>query len=362
MSKIDGKKLANLVGKYMPKEVSRNEEGNIQTPRFETGVEGFDALLGGGIPKGHMISISTEEGGGKSTLAAQVCGNIIEKYGVKVYYFDVERGVTPELLSSMGYAQHLYHPEHNPDGKFIRLQTRYIQEIAEVYKEILADPETGVIVIDSTTATEDRRLTEDATLGLDKNSVGAHARMWSQGSRTFNALLADTNISCIMIHQAREDLSGFFVKTTAARGRALKHYVSVEVFGTIGKWLDADGNEVKSRQEAKGATLRLTTTKNRLTRPYAQVRLPLFFGRGVSNKWAYKEWLENFQITDPVTGEVTTALEIKGGGYANLNLPSGQYKVRGAVQINEAIDTHINEILEFIHANGGLNLDLTSEE
>lgn len=349
------KKIINLVGKYLPKEVNRREDGSVITPRYETGILPLDALLNGGLPKGHMIGLSSEEGGGKSTLMAQAAGNIIEKYGKRVYYFDVEGGLTPELLGSMGYGEHLYHPDHNPEGQLFVLRATYIQEIAEVLPEILDDPDTALVVIDSTTMTDDRRQAEDEALGLNKNSVGSHARMWSEASRRFSNLIAGTNVTMVLIHQAREDLSNFFVQTVASRGRALKHAVSVDIWGTIGKYLDIEGNEVKGRRDADGVILRLTTTKNRLTAPHRQVIAPLFFGRGVSNKWAYRAWLENHDVVDEVTGEVTKALEIKGGGYATLNLPSGQYKLRGAKEINEAVDTHIEEIMKYIEDSGGFD-------
>lgn len=346
------KELLKLIDSHIPLKT-----GVSKTERFETGIESLDALLDGGFPRGHIISMATVEGGGKTTMIIQACGNIIEKYDKNVYYFDVEGGATPELITSMGYGEHLYHPEENPDGRFFRLRTTFIQEIAQVLRLIIDDPDTGVIVIDSSTATADERQVNDPLLGLGKNSVGAHARMWSEASRQINSLVRDSTATLVFIHQVREDLSGFIVRTVAARGRALKHITSVEIFGTVGKWLDAEGDEVKSRDEALGATLRLTTTKNRLTKPFAKVQVPLFFGRGVSNRWAYREWLENVDVIDSTTGEATKALFIKGGGYATLTLPSGQYSARGKVEINALIETHIEEILEFIKTSGGLRLD-----
>lgn len=351
------KEIFKIVDGFVPKQSAVTSQGFIKTERFETGIETLDALLDGGIPRGHIISLATEEGGGKTTLSIQIGGNIVEKYGKYVYYFDVEGGATPELISSMGYGQHVYHPETNPTGKFVRMKTSTIQDIAKVLKIIVDDEDTGLIVIDSTTATADERQLDDEFLGLAKNSVGAHARMWSEASRQINSIIEKSDATLLFIHQVRENLSNFIVRTEAARGRALKHITSVEIFGTVGKWLDADGDEIKSREDAKGATLRLTTTKNRLTAPFAKVQLPLFFGRGVSNKWAYREWLENVDIVDESTGEITKALFIKGGGYATLTLPSGVYSARGKVEINALVESHIDEILAFIESRGGLRLD-----
>lgn len=356
------KKLKSLIDKYTVTREGDTLEGLANTPRYKTDIIALDALLDGGFPKGHMISISTEEGGGKSTLISQACGNIIEKYDKKVYYFDVEGGVTPELLNSMGYIEHLYHPQTNPEGKFIRLRAKFIQEIAQVFKEIIEDKETAVIVIDSTTATEDRKILEDEELGTGKNSVGSHARMWSSAARAFGALIADTDVTLVMIHQARENLSNFIVRTEAARGRALKHATSVEIWGTISKWLDSEGKELKGRTGAGGTILRLTTTKNRLTKPFMAVKMPLIFGKGASNMWAYRDFLENKDVIDEVTGEATKMLNVKGGGHFELHLPSGSHKGQGGDAITDLIEENIEEILELYQADGGMKLSAFLED
>lgn len=351
------KDIFKVVDQFMPNQLEITPDGYIRTSRFETGIETLDALLDGGFPRGHIISLATEEGGGKTTLAIQAAGNIIEKYDKYVYYLDVERGATPELAFSMGYGEHYYHPKANPHGKFIRIETKVIQDIARILKLVANDPDTGLIVIDSTTATTDRRDLEDDELGLSNKAQAKHARMWSEAARQINAIIDESTATLLFIHQVRDNLSNFIVRTEAARGRALKHITSVEIFGTIGKWLDKNGDEQKGRDGAVGATLNLTTTKNRLTAPYAKVKVPLFFGKGISNKWAYKEWLEHIDIVNETTGEVVKALNIKGGGHATLTLPSGSYNVRGKEEITAIIDEHIEEIMNLIHTRGGLRLD-----
>lgn len=355
------KKIREMINSYLPPSVPRDEVGNAITPKYRTGIGVLDSLMGGGFPQGHAVGFATVEGGGKTTLAIQAGCNIIEEYGKYVYYFDVEGGCTPELFSSMGLVSHLYDPEVNPTGKFIVMSVKTIQEIATLLKFLVNYETTGLVVIDSTTLTADQLQLEDEQLGTGKNSVGAHARMWSNASRQINAIMPTTKAALLLIHQARENLSGFRVQTEAARGRGLKHLVSIDIFGTIGRFIDENGNEITTREGAVGAVLRLTTTKNRMTKPYQKVQLPLFYGRGASNRWAYAEWLQTFVMHNADTGEIM--LDAKGqpvymlnksGSWFDFYLPSGHQKVQGMAKVNELIDEHIEEIVAFIDANGGL--------
>lgn len=356
-AKVDPKKLMSMINQYTPREVNFID-GAVSSPRWETGIIAFDTLLGGGIPHNTMVGFASEKGGGKSTTMVQAGMNIIDKYGKKIFYFDVEGGVTPELIESMGFSHHLYHPVHNKDGKFYILRATFLQQIVEVYGEILKDPDAALMILDSTTQAADQRMAESPTMGLDKNFVGAHARMWSEASRVMNAMLIDSQaqISVILIHQVRENLSNFIVQTQASRGNALAHVVGVDILGKIGKYLDKDGKETK-RNGAAGVTLRLTTTKNRLTSPFQQVEMPLFFGRGVSNLWEFRNFMENFDVEKPETGEIVKMV-YRSGSWFYINFPGEpEVKFQGGDGVLDYINEHALKIKEFIDNNGGFIVD-----
>ena len=356
VKEVNIKELNKFLGSFLFDEPETLEDGTIKTPRYETGIIMFDLLLNGGLPKGRTISIGAEPGVGKTTLLIQACGNIVEKYDKRAYYIDVEGGATYELFESMGFANLLYHPNTNPDGKLYLLSVRTIQDIARIIKQVVVDQETAVIVIDSDTQVTDQTDIDDEVLGTGKNAVGGNARMWSKASRPLNALISSSEATLLIVHQARVNLSGFMPKIEAAGGNALKHLTSVEVWGKRKAWIGEGNVWVKSRQEAVGAYVKLTTEKNRLTKPFATVEVPIFFGRGVSNKWAYKEWIETHTTTDTLTGEITNVLNKAGAGYYTLTLPSGAYKCRGDEDMWKMVDEHLDEIVDYISLNGGFKI------
>lgn len=363
---LKNKKFAELLAQNTISNIERDEYGNVVTDKWETGIMSFDQLMNGGIPKGHMIGLATEEGGGKTTLALQASGQMIDRYDKDIYYFDVEGGATAELVQALGFSQHLWHPEANPTGRLKILNVATIEQISQLFLPIIQDPDVALIVIDSTTALTDTASIEGEYMGTDNKAVGFHARMWSGAARNWGAAmkLHKTKTSVLLIHQARTNLANFHVTTEAARGRALKHAVSVDIYGTVGKWIDENGIEVKGSAEARGAILTLRTTKNRLTLPNARVKVPVFYGKGVSNEWAIREWLQDYNIVDDITGEVLPVLWVKGGGHTELRLPSGTYKVRGADETKLLLREHNDEIMAFIDNSGGLagNKKILDEE
>lgn len=341
------------------------EDGTIKTPRYETGIVMFDMLLNGGLPKGKAIAIGAEWGVGKTTLLIQALGNIVEKYHKKVYYLDAEGGATYELFDAMGYANLLYDPETNPEGLFFLLNVTTIQDISRIIKIVAADPETAAIVIDSDTKVVDGLALEEDDLGTSNKAVGLNARMWSKAAGPIDAVMKQSEACLLVIHQARVDLAGFMPKITATGGNAVKHMVSVEIWGKKKGWILPDfsiSTANKDKPIAIGAYVKLTTEKNRLTKPFASVMVPIFFGKGVSNKWAYKEWLETHGYTDSVTGEVRNYIQKKGSWY-EISLPSGlQAKVQGDPKVWEIVNENYDEIKNFVDSNGGFSLILASDD
>jgi len=359
------KVLVNIINKHGADFKDRDSEGRIITEKWETQIIMLDLLLNGGFPKGHSIAFGAVKGAGKTTILIQALGNIVEKYNKNVYYIDVEGGATPELFESMGYSNLLYNSETNPNGKFFVLNMTTIQDIGRLLKALRdSDYEkenTACIVIDSDTFVVDERVLEDESLGLTSKAVAVSARMWAGAAKVFQAIIRETPFTLIYVHQAREDLSGFFVKTTTTGGNAIKHAVSAELIGKTRGYIDANLNETSSRAEAAGIKLEITTDKNRLTTPNAKITLPLIYGRGVSNRWAYQDWLEKNTFTDSATGEIRTYIE-KSGSWFTLTLPSiGSQRVQGQVKLTELIDQNIGEVLDLINKNGGLHTEIAEE-
>jgi len=351
--------LDSYLGNYLFKKPEKKEDGSIMTERYKTYINLFDMFLNGGLPRGRIITIGAEEGVGKTTLLIQALGNIVENSDKKVYYMDIEGGAYYELFEAMGYAYLLYDPDDNPNGRLYLLNLTTIQEVAAVIKKVAADPNTAAIVIDSDTDVVDGNALEEEDLGTSNKAAASNARMWSKSIGLIKAIIKGSNACLIMVHQARIDLSGFMPKVVATGGRAIKHATSVEIWGKRKGWIMEDfsiSKAAKDRENAIGASVLFTTYKNRLSKPFMSVSIPIFFGKGVSNKWAYKEWLEENEWIDEVTAEVIPFIQKKGSWF-NLSLPNGiKKKVQGDSKVWEFVNENYEYIKEYVDTHGGFKL------
>ena len=348
--------LKKLAGTYMVSKPETLADGSVKTPRWETGIKALDVLTGGGLPKSKIVAFGSEEGVGKTTILLHTAVNIIENYGKKVVYLDIEGGVTYDMMDGIGVSEYLF-SEDNPEGLFYLMNVESIQAVNTVIKAATEDPDVALIVIDSDTNVIDETILEEEAMGAQKSYVGQDARMWSTNFKRINAVIKRSQACLVVVHQARNDLSGFRVVMKPSGGKAAKHVASIEIWGVRKEFVgegditkDKTGAKIK-KSEAIGAKIQLTTLKNRLGFPYRTVDAFVYFGKGVSNKWAYREWLEKFEITDEVTGEVRPVL--KTGAWPNLRLPSGEYKERGNEGTWKLIEEHWDEIIEFVDNNGG---------
>lgn len=355
MSKNDAlKKLAN---KFFVREPDKLPDGTVVAPRWSTGIKAMDVLTGGGFPKGTIVAIGGEEGTGKTTMLLHAAKNIMERDGKKVAYMDVEGGVTYDMMRGVGVLEHLYHPDNNPDGLFFLLSVESIQDVNTVIQTFTKDPDMALIILDSDTNVIDEAALEEEFMGADKNMVGGDARMWSANFKKINAVIKRSNTTLLVVHQARNDFSGFHVVMKPSGGKAAKHVAGIEIWivrrdyvGEGDITTDKTGKKIK-KSEAIGARIQMTTLKNRFGFPHRAVDAYLYFGVGVSNKWAYREWLQNKDIIDDATGEVRKML--KTGAWPNLRLPSGEYKAQGNAGTWKLIEEHWDEIVQYVEDNGG---------
>lgn len=345
------------------KKPEKNPDGTIKTAKYRTGILLLDELLNGGFPHGRVLGLGAEWGVGKTTMLLQAGAHIIETYDKTVYYFDVEGGATYDLFEAMGIAHHLYDEDDNPDGKFRLINVTTIQDIARITKVICQDPDTAMIVIDSDTMVVDQNDMDADDLGTADRAIGKSARMWSTAARPLMAKVKDSEACMIIVHQARLDLSGFMPKVVASGGNATKHMATAEIWGKRKAWIGEGNVTDKVRQsEAIGAYVEFSTNKNRLSKPFKKIMLPVIFGKGVDNLWAYKEWLEETEWANPETGEITPHIK-KNGSWYTINIPGIiDDKVQGDASVWELLLNNVDAVSDYVKQNGGFQLKSVEED
>jgi RecA/RadA recombinase len=340
--------------KSLVSSLSNYKEGNsisvVRTPKYSTGILPLDDLLEGGFPMGSTVSIGSEAGVGKTTLLLQTCRNIVKKYNKTVYYIDVEKGAKLDLIYKMGYTDILYHPNSNPEGKFYLIHLKTIQEIVSFINNAAKDNETAVIVIDSATFVVDEESIDKDDLNVSNKQKGRLATMWSKASRALNTIIGGTEITLIMVHQARQKLNDFKqAKVTSAGGKALKYITSVELWATKGKPINENWVTVDKTLNTIGYHLSIETKKSRCSESNVSRNMVFAKGRGVTNILAVKQWLEENKYYNELEEKYEPYYK-KSGPWKSYHIPELYIEIKDKSfnKILEQIIHHKDELIPFV--------------
>ena len=212
----------------------------------------------GGLPVGKIIEFSGAEHSGKTTTALDVIANYQEMEGAKkVLYIDAENTLDTEWAEKLGV---------NIENIIILNPTsQSAEEIFQFILDCIESDEIGLWVLDSIPAlSSQQELDKDMT---EKTYAGVSAPL-TVFSRKVEKLMRSHDCTGIGINQQREDMNSAWGGTKTPGGRAWKHFCSVRMEFTRGKFIDADGNELNARAETPAGTyILMSMVKNKSCPP-----------------------------------------------------------------------------------------------
>lgn len=308
----------------------------------------LDALLGGGIPRGVFILWSAEPGCGKSTGSLHV-SKIYCMQGKKVLYLDYEGGVNKSQIEGMGLSRFLYDPDSNPNGSFILYKVQTFKDAESILDDLMT--EVDLVVIDSATA----MLTEKVKGSSSEDVLpGVDSRVMSTFMKKYKAEAVRNGVSWIIINQLRTKIS--FMGSTGdveAGGNALKFYTDIRLMmkkafkGT----LEREEDTATGKQKVPfGAICTIWAKKNRYERPEIPLNLAIMFGVGISNEYAYMDYLMNKKLIK------------QSGAWFTIKLNGRDEKVQGQSAVIDWISKNKNEVKQYIADNGGYRLLLNGSK
>ncbi len=256
-----------------------------------TGIPALDLAIGaGGLPRGRMIELYGQEGGGKSAVAMHAVASF-QRAGLTAAYLDLEQSFDPELASAYGV-----------DLNSLILSQPGSGETAFDIAIALTSAGLDLVVVDSVAA-----LAPQAELKGEMTDiqVGLQARLVSKACRILTPTANKDKFSrttMIFINQYREKVGVMFGDPrTTPGGRALKHYASVRVevasgakadrvfsddptvgrveSGAVGVPQGADDAAAKGKVQI-GQTVRMRVTKNKVGPPERTAEARLIWGVG----------------------------------------------------------------------------------
>lgn len=340
-----------------------------RTTFMPTGSLVMDIVMGGGLPVGKIIELTSDAGAGKTTIALSMCRELL-LHGKKVIYLDYEGAVTTSQLEGIfgnnpktgeSYLDEFLYSEDNPSGSFFLFQVTTYMDGEEVLNNLISTDEFSFIVLDSVTSmVPDEYLeqvnnpdSKEGKYATDDSRPAIDARLVGKFLKKFKAACTEHDVTMLLINQLRTDLNitGYGTSSKKSTGGASVEYlpdIRLRLEKPVPIYQNKKNNltgEVEKQQI--GTTSLINAFKNKLGPGKIKVPISIIFGRGISNIQSYKQWLPNKKVM--VDGEEKPMLITKGGGYHVLTIPDGngsgtEYQARGEDALTELVTEHFEEI------------------
>lgn len=280
MAKTNKKKIIQLCNEIAKKEGqgsvftigSRDEVMNV--PRWSTGIEDLDKIIGGGMPEGRVVEIYGAESSGKTTLAYHLAG-----MHELVLDIPIEGTFDGSRAKVFGNVPH----------QFLVYRARYGED---AFNKMIKYAQAGIplIILDSVPSMQPRDDIEKIMKAVERNSedelrIGGIARLMTKYLPVLEEVCEATGTTTIFINQIRDKMNAammFGEKTDTPGGHKLKHSASLRIQVARRSYIEiTNKNPYNSAKTEKiGMILKCKVTKSKVCAPLGECEIPLIYERG----------------------------------------------------------------------------------
>lgn len=243
---------------------------NMKIPRWSTGIEDLDNILGGGLPKGRIIELYGNESTGKTSLAFHFCSlHELCLYIPAEGTFDAQRA---KLFGNRKGQMIIYN------------DCKYAEDIMEKIISFV-QLKIPLIVVDSVPGMVPKSTYDLALNKVDKE--GRRAELASFLSRTLkplNDLVETKGTTILFINQTRAKMNAslFEDPDTTPGGKALRFYASIRIKIARRSWIEVPNKDASNSatNERVGIISKVKIVKSKVSPPLKEAELPMFFDCG----------------------------------------------------------------------------------
>ena len=264
--------------------------GRSEVPRIPFTSAKLNYASYGGVPVGRAIEFYGEEQSGKTTAAIDIASNAQKIFhkelldrksaltsiikGAKstkvqkdkaqeelgslcarsVVFFDCENTYDPIWAEKLGV--------DNSSLVLFRPTDQSADQIFDMIEDIVETGEAGLVILDSIGALCSSLEMEKAN---GEKTYGGIASELTRFSKKIVGRLKRHSTTFIGINQVREDLSNPFEQYKTPGGKSWKHNCTMRIGFSEGKFIDANGEELKKALEGVGKNLKIIMKKNKVS-------------------------------------------------------------------------------------------------
>ena len=278
MAKTNKMEIMNLCKKINSKEgkgsiYSLGNDKGLRLPRWSSGLEDLDNIIGGGVPEGRIIEIFGPEASGKTSLGYHLMS--LHEMALDI---PIEGTFDAERAKIFG----------NRPKQMIVYRARYGEQALNKAVQF-AQAGIPLIVIDSVPACKPREDIEKLmkmakTENENQERIGGVARLMHRYLPLLEEICENTGTTLILINQVRDKMDAmlFGEKTDTPGGRAPKFYSSIRMQVARRAWIEIPNKDVSNSAANKkvGMIMKVKVIKSKVSNPMGECELPMFFDRG----------------------------------------------------------------------------------
>lgn len=246
-----------------------SKHSNLKIPRWSTGIEDLDYIIGGGMPEGRIVEIFGPESSGKTSLGYHLMS--LHDMGL---YIPIEGTFDASRAKVFG----------NRPKQMLVYRAQYGEQALNKTIEF-AQAGMPIIIIDSVPACVPKDDKDKARKDLEDNArIGGVARLFSRALPELREVCEFTGTTLILINQVRDKMDAmmFGEKTDTPGGRAIKFYTSLRIQVGRKGWIDIPNKDPKNsaKTEKIGFIMKAKVVKSKVCNPLGEAELPMIFDKG----------------------------------------------------------------------------------
>jgi recombination protein RecA len=245
----------------------------LKIPRWSTGIEDLDYIIGGGMPEGRVVEIFGPESSGKTSLLYHLCA--MHELALDI---PIEGTFDSKRAKVFG----------NKPKQLLIYRASYGEQ---AFNKVLKFAQTGIplIGVDSVPSMIPKEDVEKVIKAANQDKeeeqrIGGVARLMTKYLPPIEEIMEVTGTTLIFINQVRDKMDAmmFGEKTQTPGGRKLRHAASLRLQVARRAWIEIPNKDPRNSAKNKqiGMIMKVKVVKSKVCDPMGECEIPLIFDRG----------------------------------------------------------------------------------